>query len=229
MYDPCLVVWYGVDPLLEKNYSLGPYVFCANNPIYHLDTNGREFSDALKLAVEELLRAALKVEQKHNDKIEKQKSKIASGKLKQEGVDRANCKIARHEVQKKEIADMRGELNEMEQSDQKYNIRFNAPSPPVNDDNVYIGSTTYNRATDAVIINVYNSTNVGNTTLAHELKHPYQFETGTLSCSLRSGYSGIYYDYHDEVEALVYLAVCPSRIRCIHPNDLRGISLVLFL
>ena len=118
-------------------------VFCANNPIYHLDTNGREFSDALKLAVEELLRAALKVEQKHNDKIEKQKSKIASGKLKQEGVDRANCKIARHEVQKKEIADMRGELNEMEQSDQKYDIRFNAPSPPVNDDNVYIGSTTY--------------------------------------------------------------------------------------
>ena len=124
---------------------------------------------------------------------------------------------------------MRGELNEMEQSDQKYDIRFNAPSPPVNDDNVYIGSTTYNRATDAVIINVYNSTNVGNTTLAHELKHPYQFETGTLSCSLRSGYSGIYYDYHDEVEALVYLAVCPSRIRGIHPNDLRGISLVLFL
>ena len=103
MYDPCLVVWYGVDPLLEKNYSLGPYVFCANNPIYHLDTNGREFSDALKLAVEELLRAALKVEQKHNDKIEKQKSKIASGKLKQEGVDRANRKIANMRFRRRKL------------------------------------------------------------------------------------------------------------------------------
>lgn len=52
-----------------------------------------------------------------------------------------------------------------------------------------------------------NSTNVGNTTLVHELKHAYQFETGTLSFSLRAGYGGIYYDYHDEVEAFKRVSI----------------------
>ena len=45
MYDPYLVVWHGVDPLLEKYYPISPYAFCGNNPIKHIDANGMAYTD----------------------------------------------------------------------------------------------------------------------------------------------------------------------------------------
>lgn len=42
MYDPCLVVWHGVDKSLEKYYSISPYTFCVNNPINAVDWDGRD-------------------------------------------------------------------------------------------------------------------------------------------------------------------------------------------
>ncbi len=34
--------WGSVDPLAEKYYSISPYVYCANNPIFYVDPNGKE-------------------------------------------------------------------------------------------------------------------------------------------------------------------------------------------
>lgn len=66
----------------------------------------------------------------------KTKSKIASGKLKQEGGPEPTVRQLDMRFRRRKIADMR-ELNEMGvESRSKYDIRFNAPSPPVNDDNV---------------------------------------------------------------------------------------------
>lgn len=44
MYDPCLVVWHGVDPLAANYYSISPYVFCADNPIHYVDDDGRKLN-----------------------------------------------------------------------------------------------------------------------------------------------------------------------------------------
>ena len=39
--NPVTSLWYGVDPLAEKYPSVGGYVYCVENPIKYLDTDGR--------------------------------------------------------------------------------------------------------------------------------------------------------------------------------------------
>ena len=39
------MVWYGVDPLMEKYPAYSPYVFCAGNPVKLVDNEGRKFTD----------------------------------------------------------------------------------------------------------------------------------------------------------------------------------------
>ncbi len=39
--NPRTSLWYGVDPLAEKYPSVGGYVYCVENPIKYLDTDGR--------------------------------------------------------------------------------------------------------------------------------------------------------------------------------------------
>ena len=39
--NPRTSLWYGVDPLAEKYHNVGGYVYCAENPIKYLDTDGR--------------------------------------------------------------------------------------------------------------------------------------------------------------------------------------------
>ncbi len=41
-YNPRLSIWYGVDPLAEKNPDMSPYVYCADNPIFYTDPDGRD-------------------------------------------------------------------------------------------------------------------------------------------------------------------------------------------
>ena len=39
-YDPLLAVWHGVDPMCEKDYRIGVNVYCHNNPVKLIDTDG---------------------------------------------------------------------------------------------------------------------------------------------------------------------------------------------
>ncbi len=41
MYDPTIVRWMSVDPLAEKYYPVGPYIYCAGNPVNLIDPSGR--------------------------------------------------------------------------------------------------------------------------------------------------------------------------------------------
>ncbi|MBK8152523.1 MAG: RHS repeat-associated core domain-containing protein [Saprospiraceae bacterium] len=42
-YDPRLSVWFGVDPLAEKNFAYTPYVYTGNNPIKFIDPDGQDW------------------------------------------------------------------------------------------------------------------------------------------------------------------------------------------
>ncbi|SFC66765.1 RHS repeat-associated core domain-containing protein, partial [Flagellimonas taeanensis] len=39
-YDPALGRWMNIDPLAEKYYSISPYTYVANNPLYFKDPDG---------------------------------------------------------------------------------------------------------------------------------------------------------------------------------------------
>ena len=47
MYDQILGCWTSVDPMAEKYYHISPYVFCADNPVRNVDSNGKEKIDLL--------------------------------------------------------------------------------------------------------------------------------------------------------------------------------------
>lgn len=47
MYDSQLGSWTSVDPLAEKYYNVSPYVYCMNNPINIIDTDGRRIQTLL--------------------------------------------------------------------------------------------------------------------------------------------------------------------------------------
>ena len=40
--NPMASLWYGVDPLAEKNSHISSYVVCSNNPIMRIDSDGRD-------------------------------------------------------------------------------------------------------------------------------------------------------------------------------------------
>ena len=51
-YDPALGRWNAVDPLAEKYYEMSPYVYCANDPVKNVDSDGRWFWAAAGAAID---------------------------------------------------------------------------------------------------------------------------------------------------------------------------------
>ena len=43
MYDAAVGRWHAVDPLAEKYYEVSPYIYCANDPVKNVDSDGRWF------------------------------------------------------------------------------------------------------------------------------------------------------------------------------------------
>ena len=51
-YDAVLGRWHAVDPLAEKYYEVSPYIYCANDPVKNVDSDGRWFWAAAGAAID---------------------------------------------------------------------------------------------------------------------------------------------------------------------------------
>ena len=47
MYDAAVGRWHAVDPLAEKFYVVSPYVYCLNDPVKHVDPDGKIVGTAI--------------------------------------------------------------------------------------------------------------------------------------------------------------------------------------
>lgn len=100
-----------------------------------------------------------------------------------------------------EIDNSLAEVEELKKSSQKYKFDFSGQSiPKGNDETVLYGITSYSKDDDAVLMSIRNgSGDYG--TVAHELKHAYQFEKGELSFHSVQGHISYLYDITDEKQA----------------------------
>ena len=88
------------------------------------------------------------------------------------------------------------EISDLENSDQMYSIQRRSGDFPV--DGINAAGYTYYNVTSNVVSVIYNG-DLG--TLAHELKHAFQFETGSLSFTSSGKSGGLLHDFFDEREA----------------------------
>ena len=49
-YDAFLPGFTTIDPMCEKYYHISPYVYCLNNPVKHIDPDGRVVETAWDVA-----------------------------------------------------------------------------------------------------------------------------------------------------------------------------------
>ena len=48
-YQPNLSIWLSVDPMADKYPGVSPYVYCGDNPVRLVDSNGMEITDPPKM------------------------------------------------------------------------------------------------------------------------------------------------------------------------------------
>ena len=65
--NPISTLWYGVDKLFEKYREMGPYVYCAGNPVKLVDPDGRKvrFAEGVSEQFKKDFKAAIEYLNKH--------------------------------------------------------------------------------------------------------------------------------------------------------------------
>ena len=96
-----------------------------------------------------------------------------------------------------ELNDISTELDQLESSEQVYDIVTNGSGVPDGAG----GVTTYNTGNDHVVVNIGSEYNAGHA--AHEFKHAFQFDSGAISFDSSGERGGALYDTVDEFESYV--------------------------
>ena len=189
-----------MDPLCEKYYSISPYAYCAGNPMRYIDPSGMIFTVRSWKHVDRLLQDIDNRQANNDKKIAKKQERINSGGISNKTKKKLQKQISTLQNNSSDLEMARMEIALLAISDQTYDIRRDNS---INIDGPLSGTGEYRSKSLFNFDNGHFEIALGDGslgTLAHELKHAYQFETGSLS----SGYmtNGIpFYDKTDEMAA----------------------------
>ena len=202
---PPALLWYTPDEMAHKFTHLSPYTFCAANPVRYIDLTGREFTPGSMAFIDMFItKINSRIEDNERD-INDLLEKIASGTLSARAEKRANKKITKAKNNIDYLNGIISEVNMLSESTQLYDIQSDNSLNIPPDLMTGMGGEKRNTACFKIETGLFEirlgDVSVGS--IAHELMHAYQFETGAISYGKfkknRNGFP--YYDKTDEVEA----------------------------
>ncbi|MFA5574965.1 MAG: hypothetical protein WC994_07920 [Brumimicrobium sp.] len=215
-YDPRVVHRWNRDPMAFKYPWQSPYVINNNNPIWFHDPLGDEFDPASQEVVDEHKEFTRnEINTLENDLMFLNSLNSALGNN-YEGMDPFNevmAEINRVEEALAELNDALVEITILENSDQMYSVaQMTAKTKD--------GFTGVTRYENGIVVAYYSD----RSTLAHELKHLYQFENKQISFAPDGG-PGYLYDATDEIEAYTRQSYYNGdiSIRKMSANDVRNL------
>ena len=185
--------WLSQDPLGEEYYWVSPYVYCAGNPVDFVDVEGMIFTQESYELLQVLWDTIQKMRDRNERAIERHQAKLYESGISKGKERRQIKKIAKLMSRNSALDEVLVEVDEMASSSQTYNLVY---SDEYNTDTEYRGGSKYNVSTGEYDMLIPQGGGVA--MIAHELKHGYQFETGTMSYSK---HSYLFYDKIDEVDA----------------------------
>ncbi len=199
-YDAALGRFTTIDPVMEKFYAASPYAYCANNPIRYVDPTGMEFTEESWKQINRLIDDINKRQASNTNDIAKKQAQIDAGGLSDKKIARLQKQMNKLNDNTAELEAVRGEVATLEASSQMYDIysdnsmNINGTIPGIGE---YRSGAVINSANGNFDIKLGDGS-LG--MLAHELKHAYQFETGSFSSGRRRDGTP-FYDQSDEWEA----------------------------
>jgi RHS repeat-associated protein len=193
-YDSGLSIWLSVDPMSDKYPSMSPYNYCANNPVILVDPDGKKFIEGNDI-INWFIENSNSIIKNYNNQLTKLNSWTPKTFIGRRIKDNQINKI---EEWKKECETALCEVEEMSKSDVQYSLIIGGQYDSVNGTTEVGGYTKSEGEEHIITMYVKDRNDIG--TIAHELKHGYQFENRELSFNV-NGSIGVWYDMCDEIEA----------------------------
>ena len=119
-YDPRISLWISTDPKQESYFAFSSYVYCGNNPLIHIDPNGKEWEDP---AQAEKLKA--KIDNKIisiQKSILAQKTRLESNRAKGKDISKQERKIADFESRISNLNQSKSDIDLLGHDSQKYKL-----------------------------------------------------------------------------------------------------------
>ena len=154
-----MTMWLSVDPLADKYPNISPYAYCAWNPIKLVDPDGREFDPATE---EKYIKP-------YENEVKTRMNEIDRRRGTTKWNDKYDAQYQEYEKILTEIDDLRKD------QDNVYSIRTDESSDAKNK-LVYKGEREDGKRS----IQINLKKRAGMSSIAHELKHAYQYYEGRL-------------------------------------------------
>jgi hypothetical protein len=194
-----------VDGRASKYLSSSPYHYCANNPVRMIDLDGNQFTDAAEQWAQRLGAEADRKLAENSAEITRLFGTVA-GKMGKAGIKALNKvakQINRLLRQNAELGATQSELATLRNSSQLYHVETTSGQVTSADGRTATSTSTtsFDRATGAVVMTVNTSSGNELASFAHEAKHAFQFETKRMDFAAIRGQPGWWYEIGDEMEA----------------------------
>ena len=164
-YSSELSIWNSTDPMADKYPSLTPYNYCANNPVKLIDPNGEEFDPVSKETYIEPYKREIQARQEFINNLR--------------GTDKwdDNYKAQYNEYTKilTEISTLEEDPNNIYKIQNGVNL-----GKDIQGEVSYGGKDGNKNVINISLASKHNNVNFMMESLAHELKHAYQFYEGRL-------------------------------------------------